>query len=145
MKYFYVLLVLLSFNLSASEDVVDFTTSILVSENLTDALSSYYEESKVEIFQTVLDENGTIDWFKCAKNHDSILFDTVACYVSYENLPSGLVWEFYYFLDEQKWVGTNLGIISVIPTAHCVRNIEFKKQLGQGINYEEVSCDKPRA
>lgn len=145
MKYILAILGLISFNLFANEDLVDITTSMLNSENVSKAISEYYELEKAEIFQNVLIENGAIDWFKCAKNHDSVLFDTVACYVSYEELPSGVVWEFYYFLDEEEWTGTNLGIIEVIPTGNCVSNIEFTSQLGQGINYEKVVCDKPRA
>lgn len=82
MNYISVLLTLLSFYIFATDDVLDITILILVSEDSTEVLTSYYEVDKVEIFQNVLSESGAIDWFKGAKNHDSMLFDTVACYAS---------------------------------------------------------------
>ena len=88
-------------------------------------------------------KNGSITYVQCEQVHDSMLLDAVACYISYDNLTSGIVWEFYYFLEDEKWVGTNLGIISVVPSDHCVANIEFKNKLGQGINDKKVPCDRP--
>lgn len=140
MKLIFTILMLVCFKLSANQDVVDLTISILQSEDSTVTSSTYFQADKVDLFRNRLSKHGAITRFKCAKNHDSKIFDTVACYVSYENLPSGIVWEFYYFFDKDKWIGTNLGIVSVIPITHCVNNIHFKNQLGQGISYDRVEC-----
>lgn len=143
MKHICVFLVLFSFAAIGKQGILEQTTVILNSKDPSKGLDIYYQPDKVQLFRDVMLENGSISHSECEQNHDSELFDTVACYVSYQNLPSGIVWEFYYFLDEDKWIGTNLGIINVVPTDHCVANIEFKKALGQGINYKKVSCDKP--
>ena len=145
MKYVYVLFILLSRNVMANQNVVDITASIFSSEQTLETLGLYYSPEKVELFESLIAENGPVIRSDCAQNHDSDIFDTVACYVSYQNLPSGVVWEFYYFYDENKWIGTNLGIIEVIPSEHCVDKIEFPNKLGQGIKYEKVSCGRPRA
>ena len=145
MKIFYVLLILLSSNVMANQSVVDITSSIFNDEQTLEAMGRYYSPDKVELFEGVMVENGPITRSECGQNHDSEKFNTVACYVSYQNLPSGVVWELYYFHDEKKWIGTNLGIIEVIPTEHCVGKIEFLNKLGQGIKYEKVLCGRPRA
>jgi hypothetical protein len=143
MKYICLFLTFFSFAAIGKQSVVDQTTMMLNSKDPSKSLDVYYQPNKVQLFREVILENGAISHFECEQNHNSKLFDTVACYVSYKNLPSGVVWEFYYFLDEGKWIGTNLGIISVIPIDDCVANVEFKNALGQGITYQKVSCDKP--
>tara|TARA_R110000765_G_C18895158_1_gene603495 strand:- start:61 stop:498 length:438 start_codon:yes stop_codon:yes gene_type:complete len=145
MKFCYVFLIILSSNVAASLSVVDITSSMLSAENTMKALSKYYSSDKVELFKGVTIENGSITRSECDQNHDSEMFDSVVCYVSYQNLPSGVVWEFYYFYDEEKWIGTNLGIIEVIPSEHCVGNIEFIKKFGQSMKYEKIVCGRPRA
>ena len=85
-------------------------------------------------------EFGMVTEFECSQNHDSLIFDTVACLVKYEQLRSGLVWEFYFFKSDEKWMGTNLGIIQEIPNDICVQNVIFIKQLGKGITYESAPC-----
>ena len=143
MKYLVVLIFVFSFEVMGKSSVVELTSSILGSEDPIAGLEAHYKPDKVNLFRDVILENGSLEFVKCAQNHDSKSFDTVACYVSYQNLPSDVVWEFFYFLDGQNWVGTNLGIISVIPSDHCVTDIKFKNALGQGIEYKKVSCDKP--
>ena len=83
MRFFYVLVVLLSCNAIAKQSVVDITSSVLSAENMKEALGEYYSPDKVDLFQSVIIENGPIIRSKCKQNHDSDLFDTVACYVSY--------------------------------------------------------------
>jgi hypothetical protein len=143
MKYLVVLIFLFSFEAIGKSSVVELTSSILASEDPVAELEAHYKPDKVKFFQDVILKNGSLASVKCAQNHDSKSFDTVACYVSYQNLPSGVVWEFYYFLEGENWVGTNLGIISVIPSDHCVADIKFKNALGQGIDYKKVACDEP--
>lgn len=145
MQYFFIFLILLSRHALAKQNVADITASMLNDEQSLVVLGKYYLPDKVELFESLIAENGPIIRSECAQHHDSDIFDTVACYVSYQNLPSGVVWEFYYFYDENKWIGTNLGIIEIIPTEHCVGDIEFHSNLGQGIKYKKVMCAKPRA
>lgn len=104
------------------------------------ALTGYFSADKVALFDDVLKANGPMSFIQCEPNHDSALFDTVACYIRYDAYPSGMVWEFYYYLDEQGWKGTNLGIIQTIPQGTCPANITFAHALGQGIDYDAVPC-----
>lgn len=134
------LLLFLSTNSFSDESVVDITASILATADPVEGLRVYYDNDKAELFGDTLRINGSIEQFNCQQNHDSMLFDTVACYVSYTKLRSGVVWEFYYFREKQNWKGTNLGIISVIPTGSCIQNIKFKNKLGEGIEYDIVPC-----
>ena len=126
--------------LSGPANVVPITEGILNHEQPSHELAAYYTPEKVALFQQTLNENGPITLVKCEQNHDSALMDTVACYITYENFPSGLVWEFYYFLEEDGWVGTNLGVIQIIPEDVCPQAITFAHALGKGIEYDEVSC-----
>jgi len=133
-------LLILSTNAFSEESVVDIMVSILAATEPVEGLRAYYDNDKAELFEDMLVMNGPIDQFTCQQNHDSMLFDTVACYVSYTKLRSGVVWEFYYFREKQNWIGTNLGLISVIPKGSCIQNIRFKNKLGEGIEYDSVPC-----
>ncbi|TAP42622.1 hypothetical protein [Alteromonas sp. KUL49] len=124
----------------AQESVTDITSKILQMNSPQDGLSDFYQTDKVTYFVDAIDQYGEITDHECSQNHDSPLFNTVACFVKYSHLKSGLVWEFYFFKENEKWIGTNLGVIQEIPNEVCIADITFKKQLGQGITYEQVPC-----
>ncbi|MCW8091872.1 hypothetical protein [Alteromonas sp. ASW11-130] len=130
----------LSSAVCAEKSVVDITNNILSSPQLEKSFSEFYQTEKFETFQNAVDEFGGVSSFTCQQNHDSVAFDTVACYITYENKPSGIVWEFYYFLDITGWIGTNVGVIQNISSATCVKNVKFLKALSKGISYTSVPC-----
>lgn len=126
--------------LSGPANVVPLTESLLNHEQPSVELAVYFKPDKVALFQQTLNEYGPITMVNCEQNHDSASFDTVACYIRYDSYPSGVVWEFYYFLEEDGWVGTNLGVIQILPEDICPQAIAFIHALGKGIDYDEASC-----
>jgi hypothetical protein len=53
---------------------------------------------------------------------------------------NGLVFEFYFFLDGAKWVGTNLVLVQQLPNHICITNVEVIKGIGNGLKFKEIKC-----
>lgn len=83
---------------------------------------------------------GEIIGNNCFLNHDSKVFDTVTCHFKQEKLKNGSVWEFYFFLDNGSWIGTNLGKVQDLPQDTCLTEITFVKGIGNGIQFLQGKC-----
>lgn len=84
--------------------------------------------------------HGKIIESNCFLNHDSELFDTVTCQIKQSQLANSAVWEFYYFLDNGNWVGTNITYVQTLPQKICLSNVQINKGVGLGLKFTERQC-----
>lgn len=138
MKFWCVLLFFFCNSVFSSElEPLKITDRILNSPDPVEEATLYFHKAEVV---NQLEELGSIDSAKCFLNHDSAVFDTVTCQIIPMNLKNGLVFEFYYFLDGAKWVGTNLGLVQKLPIDSCISEIELIRGIGKGLKFKKVKC-----
>ncbi len=142
MKYWNKFLVCLSFStLCHAKAPVEITNTILHSDNpIQMAAQTFHKAEPLSELSAYITKHGKITEGNCFLNHDSKLFDTVTCQIKQSQLVNGSVWEFYYFLDNGKWIGTNLMYIQKLPQNTCLSNLQVNKGIGLGLKFTESQC-----
>ena len=117
-------------------------TKLILSSNEPVSIANkiFHKESVVNGLEKSISLHGKITNFTCFTSHDSKLFDSIACHIAFENLKNGSVWEFLYFLDEKRWVGTNILFVKEVSKNGCISNISKGKGLGTGVNVQLSEC-----
>lgn len=136
------ILALCLFSATAEElTPVKITNSILTSDHVIANTKQWYQSQEaISSLKQQLDVYGEIIGNNCFLNHDSKVFDTVTCHFKQEKLKNGSVWEFYFFLDNGAWVGTNLGKVQDLPQDTCLTEITLVKGIGNGIQFLQGKC-----
>jgi hypothetical protein len=136
------ILALCFFSVNAEElTLVKIANSILVSENVVANTEKWYQsEQAISSLRQQLETYGEVTGNECFLNHDSKVFDTVTCHIKQKKLKNGSVWEFYFFLDNGLWIGTNLGKVQDLPQSNCLTEIKLVKGIGNGIQFLQSKC-----
>ena len=142
MRVSILILALCLFSANAEElTPVKIANSILVSENVISNTEKWYQSKQaISSLRKQLETYGEVTGNKCFLNHDSKVFDTVVCHIKQQGLKNGSVWEFYFFLDNGLWVGTNLGKVQDLPQSNCLSEIKLVKGIGNGIQFLQGKC-----
>jgi len=142
MKYWIKFLVCVSFSpVCHAVTPVDIANTILNSdEPVKIAAQTFHKVKPFSELAAYIAKYGKITESNCFLNHDSKLFDTVTCQVKHSQLFNGAVWEFYFFLDNDKWVGTNLTFVQNLPQNTCLSNVQVKNGIGLGLKFTESQC-----
>ncbi|TLX46663.1 hypothetical protein C1E24_12415 [Pseudoalteromonas phenolica] len=131
------LIVVSSSALSVELDALEITQKILESSNPKDVAAQYFHNQEL---LNAIENLGSLEGSKCFLNHDSKVFDTVTCQIIPIGQKSGLVVEFYYFLDGVNWVGTNFSFVQQLPKDICINNIAVIKGIGNGLSFNKIKC-----
>ena len=136
------ILALYFFSANAEElTPVKIANSILASDHVITNTKKWYQSDKaVSSLIRQIETYGEITSSNCFLNHDSKVFDTVTCHIKQKELKNGSVWEFYFFLDNGSWVGTNLGKVQDLPQSNCLTQIKLVKGIGNGIQFLQSKC-----
>ena len=142
MKIYLLILAFSCFSATAVElTPVKIINSILISKNVIKDTKKWYQSIDASTsFNRQLEVYGAITANHCNLNHDSKIFNTVTCHITQEKLKNGSIWEFYFFLDNGKWVGTTLGKVQDLPQDNCIAEITFLKGIGKGVNFLLARC-----
>ena len=142
MKYWIKFLVCLSLsNVSYANTPVEITKNILHSDQpIQIAARTFHKTDPLSKLSSHIKAYGKITESNYFLNHDSELFDTVTCQIIQAQLTNGSVWEFYYFLDNDKWVGTNIMYVQKLPQKSCLSNLQIIKGIGLGLKFTEGQC-----
>lgn len=135
----------LSFIVNAEEkrdSALSITNSFLASPFMLEMmLKRFHNDEVVRSFAKNIEVNGGAKISKCFLNHNSLLFDTVTCHLEYKNNTTSSIWEFFYFNDQEVWVGTNIVLIEELADDRCYSNFTLKKGILKGLNYDSTDCD----
>ena len=123
--------------LSYELNPLNITEQILSSSRPTEEATLYFHKSEA---MRPIAELGTLGSSTCFLNHNSDVFDTVTCQITTSSLKNGLVFEFYYFLDGTKWIGTNVKLVQSLPIDSCISNIELNRGIGKGLKFKKIKC-----
>ncbi|MBU2881385.1 hypothetical protein KO525_03715 [Psychrosphaera sp. B3R10] len=142
MKFGFIIPVLIFVSYTAmSSTPIKLTESILNSSKpVALAHKIVHKKISASVLESSIKSYGEITNFTCFMSHDSDLFDTVACHITYEQLKNGEVLEFYYFLDEDDWIGTNVTFINKVPKQGCIKSVSKGQGLMKGLNIELDEC-----
>ena len=115
--------------------------SILSSDDVIASANKWYQSEKaISSLKQQLVAYGNVTANNCFLNHDSKVFDTVTCQIKQDDLKNGSVWEFYFFLENSSWVGTNFGKVQDLPQSNCLTQIKPVKGIGNGIQFLQGKC-----
>jgi hypothetical protein len=137
----FILVLFLSSANAAELTPLKIANTILTSDDVIANTKKWYQSEKaIFSLQQHLEVYGDVTANNCFLNHDSNVFDTVTCQIKQEDLKNGSVWEFYFFLDNGSWVGTNLGKVQDLPQSNCLTQIKPVKGIGNGIQFLQGKC-----
>ena len=142
MKVGIFILGLVFFSVNAEElTPVKIANSMLTAKDVIASTKKWYQsETPISLLKQQLETYGDVTAYNCFPNHDSKVFDTVTCHIKQVELKNGSVWEFYFFLENGTWIGTNLSKVQDLPQDNCLTKIEFVKGLGKGIKFLQGKC-----
>ncbi len=135
-------LCLFSFNvLSSVKKPVEIVNEILSSSNIVKSIEILSHPKKESLkLERELNIYGKVTDFNCYPNYHSDSFDTVACHIVQQKLKNGAAWEFYFYLDGSKWIGTKFTVVQYLPQGDCIDKIELNKGVDKGFKYLKVQC-----
>ncbi|MDC0601905.1 hypothetical protein OAP14_02620 [Aliiglaciecola sp.] len=148
MKTILLVLTLLSVTAQSSENSVRVKVLLeelimsLNEESIAPLVDLMVNDESLDLVKDLLSEHGNVVSANCFISHTSEVFFGYLCHVTYKKHRSGNNMVFYVFKDEEKYIGTRLGVSEMHGDKdHCLKNITVEEGLSGQMTFELEKCN----